>query len=120
MSVESTDGRDELQRLQAELASRRSIVHYAHAAVALLATLILGSAFLKLYTDQQRLVGWGRSEYRGAGLLLLGVAAVALSYAIIRALLGRRRMKQEATQYARMLALRKQLNLDDPSALLPK
>lgn len=120
MSVDSTDDPNELQRLQAELASRRSIVHYAHAAVALLGTLILGSAFLKLYTDQQRLGGWDRSEHRAWGLALLGVAAGTLSYAIVRALLGRRRMKQEARQYERMLALRKKLNLDDPSALLPK
>lgn len=120
MNADSTDGPDELQRLQSELSSRRSIVHYAHAAVSLLGTLILGSAYVKLYSDQARLAAAGRPESQNPAHLVLAAAAALLAYALVRAFLGRRRMKEETRQYERMLALRKKQHLDDPSALLPK
>lgn len=118
--MEPAGTEQELERLQAQLSARRSIVHYAHAAVAVLAALILASAFVKLYVDQDRLVGWGNSTYRATGHGLLLAGGASLLYAAVRAVLGRRWMRREAEQYARLLTLRKTLKLDDPSALLPR
>ena len=120
MSAETVESREELERLQAELSSRRSIVHYAHAAVALLATLILGSALAKLYVDQDRLVGWENSEWRTAAYGLAAVAAGTFLYAAVRAVIGRGAMKREAQKFERLQAMRRKFNLDDPSALLPR
>ena len=41
-------------------------------------------------------------------------------YGFIRYLYGRRELKKELVSFAQLQTLRRQLNLDDPSALLPQ
>ena len=104
--------RQELERLQKELEARESTMHFAHAGVSLLFAVILAGASAKLFWDSIRLP-------------ILGIAAAVCSatlmcYSVIRYLRGQRALKWELQRYQLLRALRRSLNIDDPSALLPR
>lgn len=111
MTADPVQQRAELDQLQSELASRESITHFARTAVSTTVALLLGGGVLKLYVDSRSTpyVAWA-----GAAVVL-GIAL----YAVVQYLRGRRARKSENVRIERMLALRRDLRLDDPSALLP-
>lgn len=104
--------REELARLQQGLASRDSTVHFAHAGVSVLASLLLFGATAKMIWDAGKL--W---------ILPLASGAVALglvTYALVRFFKGKATYRDEMVRYERMMAIRRDLKLDDPAALLPQ
>lgn len=93
------------------LSARRSIFHFAHAAVSLFAAIIIGGAAFKLSTDLE--FAWAPSLVVPA----LVVAGVAASYGVVRLLLGGRHLREESVAFDRLKALRRELSLDElPSA----
>jgi hypothetical protein len=103
---------EQLERLQTALSTRQSTYHFAHAGVALMASLIFGIATGKLLWDSTKL------PY----LAVLG-AVVTLGlvvYGVARYRKGRTVLADELVRYETLLELRRQLRLDDPSALLPR
>src|SRR4051812_40108166 len=99
----------DLAALQARLASRRSISHFAHAAISLLIAVVLSCAIAKLYWDDGEAdVPWFVS------------ATVLYIYGITRWMLGRRALREEVALFDQMRALRSSLSLDDPAQLLPR
>ncbi len=112
MSADTQDPRARLDQLQASLATRQSTTHFAHTFVCTLAALLVGGAAGKLFYDSLRtpLLAWGAALI-SAGLLL---------HAFRRYRAGRRVLADELKRYETMLELRRQLRLDDPSALLPR
>ncbi len=111
-SPELTQLREELARLQAELASRDSTVHFAHAGVSTMASLILMGATGKMILDAGKV--WILPA--ATGTVSLGLVA----YALVRLLKGRVRHREESVRFERMMALRRELELDNPDALLPQ
>ena len=104
--------RAELERLQAGLATRKSIRHFAHSAVSFVIMLIIAGAAIKLFRDS-------------AKVPYLGYAAVAVAlglaiYSLTQLLKGRRHLADELERFASLEALRRALHLDDPSQLLPR
>ena len=105
--------REALDRIQAGLAERKSIGHFAHAAVAIVWGLISAGAAGKMLWDLRvELIEFTRPIMVMATLLLL--------YGLVHWLLGRRELVKELEQFAKMRSMRAQLKLDDPSALLPR
>ena len=104
--------RAELERLQAGLATRKSIRHYAHAAVSFVVALIFAGAAIKLFVDSAKV------PYVGYAALALTLGLVA--YSLTQLLKGRRHMADELERFASLEALRRALRLDDPSQLLPR
>jgi hypothetical protein len=101
-----------LEQLQDELSTRASVLHFAHAAVSLVATLMLGGAGFKMLKD---LAGEELSFAYG----VLGIAGALLTYALIRTAYGFIAKRREQQRFTVLQSLRRQLRLDDPSALLP-
>ena len=52
--------------------------------------------------------------------LVFGVALGLVGYALVRFLKGRTTYRDEMVRYERMMAIRRDLKLDDPAALLPQ
>lgn len=103
----------QLERIQAELASRASVHHFAHSAVSFLASMIAGGSAARMASDTQQIpAGWA--------IALAAVAVALLGYSFARALLGSFRLQEERRQFIALKALRRALRLDDPSALLPQ
>jgi hypothetical protein len=117
LSASEANPRAQLEQLQSELSSRRSIVHFAHSAVSLLVAMIFAGAAAKYFYDQFVLV---REEHVLIGALFAGASAILLVYAAVRFFVGRKWLKHEAARYQTMMDLRATLKLDDPSALLPR
>jgi hypothetical protein len=111
LNPETLSPHEQLEKLQAELASRRSIVHFAHTGVSTVWALIIAGAATKLFIDSLR-TPW-----------LAYIAAAAafglLVYAAVHFRRGRVALKDELARFETLKALRQQLKLDDPSALLP-
>jgi len=104
--------RAELERLQKELESRRSILHFAQGSGALLLSLICAGAAAKLFWDSVRFP-------------ILGVLTATLSlglaiYALRRYLSGKRLLGHELARFESLKALRRRLHIDDPWADLPR
>jgi hypothetical protein len=112
MSADIQDARARLDELQASLATRQSTTHFAHAFVSTIAASLLGGAAGKLFFDSLRtpVLAWAVAA-ASVGLLV---------YAFRRYRRGRQVLAEELKRYATLLELRRQLRLDDPSALLPK
>jgi hypothetical protein len=109
---EHSQQREELARLQQGLATRDSTEHFAHAGVSVLASLILFGATAKMIWDAGKL--WILPLASGS------VACALVTYALVRYLRGRRTYQDEMARYERMMAIRRDLKLDDPAALLPQ
>jgi hypothetical protein len=106
--------RRELDRLQAQVASRTSIVHLAHGAVStLFALMILALAGLFEWGKNVRDVTAYAPPVALAGLALL-------LYAASRYVLAYRAHLREVVIFAELQSLRRELRLEDPSVLLPQ
>ncbi len=102
-----------LQVLQAELNARKSIFHFAHAAVSLLVASIAAGTGARLFYDD----GFGQLPLFGAAVI---VSTIMYVHGFIRWGLGRKAMRREDAQYAELRDLRATLGLDDPNVLLPR
>ena len=111
----STADKDALAKLQRELASRSSVLHFAHSAVSTILALIAAGTTAKLV--------WDLDIKPDTEVFVIPVATfstLCFIYGFIRYLYGRRELKKELVSFAQLQTLRRQLNLDDPSALLPQ
>lgn len=111
--VQQAEARDALKRLELELSSRASVVHFAHSAVSMVLAIIFAGAAGKLSWDLKP-----AHLYLAAAVGLLAVGLT--SYSVVRYVLGKRMLALELARYEQMKALRRSLQLDDPSALLPR
>jgi hypothetical protein len=107
------EARAKLEVLQGELAARESTVHFAYAAIALVVALLASGATGKLFWDLP------------AGKSYLGIPAVCFTwllviYSLLRYRRGKRVLAVELGRFETLKALRHTLNLDNPSALLPR
>jgi hypothetical protein len=104
--------RSELERLQESLATRQSILHFAHTGVSFIIALLLAGAAAKLFWDSVRvpLVAFAATSV-SLGLVVYGLSHYSK---------GRRALAEELKRYADLLELRRQLKLDNPSQLLPR
>jgi hypothetical protein len=107
-----TAARAELDQLQSELADRRSIVHFAHSGVAVIVAMIFACAAAKLFWDSAKL------PYLGIGASAFALAATI--YSLVQHGRAKRLRDEENAQFEKLQALRHALQLDDPSALLPR
>lgn len=105
--------RAELDRLQAQLSSRRSTVHFARMAIALLVAFIFGGASTQVFSDVEGRVG----QLLGYGMVGLSLGLVA--FAVGSFLIGKGALKRELSSLEELRRLRRELRLDDPAALLP-
>ena len=108
-----TNDRSRFDVLQAELKSRRSVFHFAHAAVSLLIAVITACTGAKYFWDYEL------EDVPTLGALV-GAAAVLFVYGFVNWALGNKALKRELTLFSEMKGLRQSLGLDDPSALLPR
>jgi hypothetical protein len=102
----------ELERLQKSLESRESTQFFAHAGVSSLAAIILAGAAAKLFWDSVRVPI--------LGFVVSAVSLFLAVYAVSRYRKGKRVLKQEVAQFESLKALRRALQIDDPSAQLPQ
>ena len=107
------------EALQRELSSRRSVLHFAHAAVSLVVALIAAGTAAKLYWDLTHDY-LKHAEWVEVIWVAVGVTAFCVVYAIVRYLVGRRALRVELVQFGKLQALRQQLGLDDHPNLLPR
>jgi ABC-type glycerol-3-phosphate transport system permease component len=107
-----SDARARLPGLQAELASRRSTIHFARTGVSLVAALILTAASAKLFWDSVR--------FPVLGLVATLLASALVAYALVQYRRGQRHLRRELELFASLKAAHRALNLDNPSALLPQ
>ena len=113
MNAQTSDElRSQHERLQASLATRQSILHFAHAGVSFLVALILSGAAAKLFWDSTKV------PYLSFGIVVVVLGLV--SYSGVNYRKGRRELAEELKQYGDLLELRRQLHLDNPSKLLPR
>ncbi|MBZ4329236.1 hypothetical protein K8612_12935 [Corallococcus sp. AS-1-6] len=112
VSADIQDKRARFDQLQESLSTRQSTTHFTHAGVSLIAFMLISGAAGKLFYDSLRtpLLAWG------ATLLALGL----LVYAFLSYRKGRAVLTEELKQYEALLALRRELHLDNPAALLPR
>lgn len=114
MSPEATaNPRQQYDALATALSTRRSTLHFAHAGVAMVLVIILsGTAGRIFYKSTPEHLPWG---------WLTGALAVGIfTYALVRLVVGRRLLKNELADFARLQALRRELGLDDPARLMPR
>jgi hypothetical protein len=112
VSADSQETRIRFQALQESLESRQSTTHFTHAGVSLIGSMLVGGAAGKLFYDSLRtpLLAWGA--------LLLSLAMLAYAWRSYRQ--GRVVLADELKRYEALLALRRELRLDNPAALLPR
>jgi hypothetical protein len=104
--------RSQLDRLQESLATRQSVLHFAHTGVSFIVAMLLAGAAAKLFWDSVRtpVLAFGATGV-SLGLVLYGLSHYGK---------GRRALAGELKRYGDLLELRRQLKLDNPSALLPR
>jgi hypothetical protein len=108
----SEELRSQLEQLQERLATRHSILHFAHAGVSVIVALIFGGAAAKLF--------WDSAKVPVLGFVATAVALGLLIYGLVRYSKGRRELAEELKRYGDLLELRRRLQLDNPSKLLPR
>jgi len=105
--------RAEHDQLMARLSARRSMEHFAHAAISLFVAVIVGGASTMLF--------WEEGEaYAVPSAVGAALAVGLLAYAWVRYLRGRSARAAEHREFERLSALRRSLGIDDPSAMLPR
>ncbi|MFZ5443231.1 MAG: hypothetical protein ACOZQL_24695 [Myxococcota bacterium] len=102
--------RAEHDAVLASLSTRDSTHHFAHGAVSLFVSFVLGGTSVRLWLDY----GSDNPEW-GAIAGALGV--LAFLYALVRLVLGARSYGREKKQLGRLLELRKTLGVDAPASL---
>ncbi|RKG78498.1 hypothetical protein D7W79_12695 [Corallococcus exercitus] len=112
VSADIQDKRARFNQLQDSLATRQSTTHFTHAGVSVIAFMLIAGAAGKLFYDSLRtpVLAWG------ATLVALGL----LVYGFRSYLQGRKVLVDELQRYEALLALRRELHLDNPAALLPR
>jgi len=108
----SEELRSQLERLQDSLATRQSILHFAHTGVSFIVAMLVAGAAAKLFWDSVRVP-----------LLAFAATAVSLGlvcYALSHYSKGRRALAEELKHYEELLEVRRRLKLDNPSQLLPR
>jgi hypothetical protein len=108
----SEELRSQLEWLQERLATRQSILHFAHAAVSLIVSLTFGGAAVKLFL--------GSAMVPVLSFAATVVAVGLLIYSLVRYAKGRQELAEELKRYGDLLELRRRLQLDNPSMLLPR
>jgi hypothetical protein len=108
----SDELRSQHERLQASLATRQSILHFAHAGVSCLVAMILAGAAAKLF--------WDSAKVPYLGFLIIAAVLGLVSYGVVHYRKGRRELAEELKRYGDLLELRRKLQLDNPSKLLPR
>jgi hypothetical protein len=108
----SDELRSQHERLQASLATRQSILHFAHAGVSCLVAMILAGAAAKLF--------WDSVKVPYLGFLIIAAVLGLVSYGVVHYRKGRRELAEELKRYGDLLELRRKLQLDNPSKLLPR
>jgi len=104
--------RAEYDATLSSVSTRRSTLHFAHAAIACFIGLIgLGTAG-KLWFDYHDL-------YEVPTLALAVLATGLVIYAVVRYVLGQKALGFELSAFGKLQRLRAELGLDDPRALLP-
>ena len=103
-----------LEALQRELSARQSVLHFAHAAVSGIFALIGAGASAKMFWD------FAGGEREAWAIEVGWLAAGIFIYTVVRFALGRRALKQELKSFAQLQSLRRQLNQDDVSLMLPR
>lgn len=109
----SPDAREEYAALQAKLSTRRSIRHFAHAAISLIVSFIALATSAKLHLDY----AYEAPQYP---YLVLGLSVVLGLYGAICAIFAVAALRKERALFRTMQELRRTLRLDDPSELLPR
>lgn len=113
VSVETPEQlRSQLDLLQESLATRQSVLHFAHTGVSFIVALILAGAAAKLFWDSVRVPMLAFA----VSVLSLGLVA----YALVHYRKGRRVLAEELKRYDALLELRRRLKLDNPAELLPR
>lgn len=115
MTAPTPGAQEALAELQRELAARQSVLHFAHFAVSTILALIGSGTIAKLFWDL---------DLKPSTVVYIppvaGLSGVLFLYGLVRYLLGKRALKKELVSFARLQTLRRELNLEDPSALLPR
>ncbi len=104
--------REELSKLEPQVGSRDSIVHFARAAISGVVGLLFTAAAIKLYRDSDGFPIFAV----GANLVCL----VALSYSLVSFLRARKLLVVERERVKRFLELRRIMGLSDPTLDLPR
>jgi hypothetical protein len=104
--------RSQLDRLQESLATRQSILHFAHTGISFIVAMLLAGAAAKLFWDSVR---WPVLAFAATG-----VSLGLVLYGLAHYSKGRRALAGELKRYGDLLELRRRLKLDNPSALLPR
>lgn len=105
--------RAEHDAMLARLSARASTLHFAHCAVSFFVACVFAGASLKLSLDV---------EFEWAPQLVLPAAiaaGLAALYALGRLAMGLTVLRAEVKDFERLRALRTELKLDEPPALLP-
>lgn len=113
METGSPAAQHALEALQRELSARQSILHFAHAAVSSILGLISAGTAAKLAWDLT-------PEKINLAPAVAGLSGALFVYGLVRYLFGRRALKQELKSFAQLQSLRQQLELENPSQLLPR
>ena len=113
MNAPQDERRRELDRLQDQVATRASILHFAHGVVSTILSLM---SFGLAYLFGQDASARGNGPFAWPAAIL---AAGLLAYAVWRFWLGRRAYVRELALFQQLRSLRRELKLEDPSALLP-
>jgi hypothetical protein len=103
---------EELERLQRELATRESVLHFAQCGVSMVVALIFAGASGKLF--------WDSIRFPWLAYVAAAISVGAVGYSLLRYRRGCRTLRWELEHFAALKALRQSLRLDDPSALLPR
>jgi len=101
-----------LASLRAQLASRKSTVHFAHTGVSLVMAFIFTGAAAKLF--------WDSIRFPRLGLVAALVAVGLVVYAAVHYRRGRRELTRELALFESLKGVRHSLRLDDPASLLPR
>jgi hypothetical protein len=109
----TADAQQRYQALAATLATRKSTLHFAHASVAMVVTIILAGTSGRLFWKPE-------PQMLPYGWLTAALAAALFLYAVVRVLVGRARLATELADFAQLQTLREQLGLDDPARLMPR
>jgi len=110
IETDSDTQRRKLEALQAQLATRASILHFTHAVISGFIACAVSLATLRLAREGQGdLHAWS-----------LRLTLFLWLYAAIRGVAGFRARRVEEARFAELIALRKSLHLDNPSVLLPR
>lgn len=101
----------QLEALQQQLATRDSTLHFTHAGIAAMVSMIFGGAAAKLF--------WDSAKVPYLGFLTAALTLGLIVYGVVRYRRGRASLALELERFAKLESVRRELKLDDPASLLP-